>query len=158
MNKLDRWKLLAAETFSYSYDNYADHRGNLRFDEYMPNGVRVLDRANRESWETERLARELEVAPDVAAELLVRFRDALEVVDAPNPAESFRRSVRQAIQRALKEGLATDEQVESLVIQVCYRGADLSYLLQLRNERLHRYSDLLRREPDVIYYDDPEGY
>lgn len=156
MNKLDRWKLLAAETFCYSYDNYANHRGNRRFDEYMPNDVRVLDRANRESWEIKRLARQLEVEPDDAVELLARFRDALEVVDAPNPAESFRRSVRQVVQRALKEGLSTDKEVEDLVIQICYRGADLSYLLQLREEPLHKYSDRLRREPGVLYHDDPD--
>ena len=156
MNKLDRWKLLAAETFGYSYDNYADHRGNLRFDEYMPNDVQVLDRANRESWGIERLAGELDLAPDIAATLLSRYRDAMEVIDAPNPAESFRRSVRQAIRRALQEGLGTDEQVETLVIQVCYRAADLSYLLKLRGEPLHKYSDLLRREPGVIYHDDPD--
>ena len=157
MTKLDRWKLLAAETYSYSYDNYANHRGNRRFDEYMPNDVRLLDRANRESWEIERLARELEVAPDLAADLLARFRDALEVVDAPSPAESFRRSVRQAVQRAMEEGLATDEQVEGLVIQVCYRAADLGYLLQLRDERLHKYSGLLRREPGVTYLEDRDA-
>ena len=38
----------------------------------------------------------------------------------------------------MEEGLATDEQIEGLVVQVCYRAADLGYLLQLRDERLHR--------------------
>ena len=156
MNKLDRWKLLAAETFSYSYDNYADHRGNFRFDEYMPNDVRVLDRANRDSWGIERLASELDQEPQIAAKLLSAFRDAVEVVDAPNPAESFRRSVRQAIRRALRDGLDRDEEVEALVVQVCYRAADLSYLLKLRGEALHKYSDLLRREPGVIDQDDAD--
>ena len=155
MNKLDRLKLLAAETFSYSFDNYADHRGNRRFDEYMPNDVRILHRANLESWEIGRLAGELDLDPEIAATLLSRYRDALEVIDAPNPAESFRRSVRQAVHRALRDGLQTDEQVEDLVIQVCYRAADLSYLLRLRGEPLHKYSDLLRREPGVIYNDEP---
>lgn len=107
MNKLDRWKLLAAETYSYSYDNYADHQ----------------------------------------------FRDALEVVDAPTPAESFRRSVRQAIKRALADGMESEEQIEALVVQVCYRAADLSFLLRSRDEPLHKYSRLLRREPGVEYDD-----
>ncbi len=153
MNKLDRWKLLAAETYSYSYDNYADHRGNLRFDRYMPDDVRVLDRALRESWPLDRTARELDMSEEDASLLIIAFRDALEVVDAPTPAESFRRSVRQAIKRALADGLESEEQIEALVIQICYRAADLSFLLRSRDEPLHKYSKLLRREPGVIYHD-----
>ena len=153
MNRLDRWELLAAETYSYSYDNYADHRGNLRFDRYMPDQVRALDRATRESWPLDRIAKELESSEEEASHLLSAFRDALEVVDAPTPAESFRRSVRQAIKRALVEGINSEEQIEALVIQVCYRAADLSFLLRARNEPLHKYSNLLRREPGVEYHD-----
>jgi hypothetical protein len=149
MNKLDRWKLLAAETFSYSYDNYADHRGNARFDRYMPDDVRILDHAVRDSWPLDRLARELERPEEDARVLLRSYHEALEVVDAPNPAESFRRSVRQVIKRALAEGIEGDEQVEALVVQICYRAADLSFLLRSRGEPLHTYSELLRREPDV---------
>ena len=153
MNKLDRWKLLAAETYSYSYDNYADHRGNVRFDRYMPDDVRILDRATREWWPLARVANELERSEEEAGLLLSAFRDALEVVDAPTPAESFRRSVRQAIKRALAEGLESEDQIEGLVVQICYRAADLSFLLRTLDEPLHKYSDLLRREPGVEYYD-----
>jgi hypothetical protein len=153
MNKLDRWKLLAAETFSYSYDNYADHGGNLRFDRYMPDDVRVLDRAVVESWPLGRLAKELDRPEEDASVLLGAFRDALEVVDAPTPAESFRRSVRQVIKRVLDEGIKSDDDIEALVIQICYRAADLSFLLRSRDEPLHKYSDLLRRLPDVEYHD-----
>jgi hypothetical protein len=153
VNKLDRWKLLAAETYSYSYDNYADHRGNLRFDRYMPDVVRVLDRAIRQSWPLDRTARELDRSEEEASLLISAFRDALEVVDAPTPAESFRRSVRQVIKRALADGVESEEQIEALVIQICYRAADLSFLLRSRDEPLHKYSDLLRREPGVQYHD-----
>ncbi|HVQ40441.1 MAG TPA: hypothetical protein VMS31_23065 [Pyrinomonadaceae bacterium] len=153
MNQLDRWELLAAETYSYSYDNYADHRGNLRFDQYMPEDVRVLDRAIRESWPLDRIAKKLERSKEEANLLLSAFRDALEVVDAPTPAESFRRSTRQAIKRALAEGIESESQIEALVVQICYRAADLSFLLRFRNEPLHKYSDLLRREPGVEYHD-----
>jgi hypothetical protein len=75
--------LLAADTFSYGYEHYADHEGNLRFDKLMPNDVRIVDRANRESWDLSRLARKLEA--DVAAEMLDRFREAVTIVDAPHP-------------------------------------------------------------------------
>jgi hypothetical protein len=154
VNTLDRWKLLAAETYSYSYDNYADHEGNLRFDRLMPDVVRVLDRAVRESWPLDRIAGTLETSVEEASSLLVAFRDALDVVDAPTPAESFRRSVRQAIKRALDGGIESEEEIEALVVQICYRAADLSFLLRTRNEPLHKYSDLLRREPGVQYYDE----
>lgn len=153
MNELDRWELLAAETYSYSYDHYAGHRGNARFDRYMPDDVRVLDRAIRESWPLDRIAKELERSEEEASLLLDAFRDALEVVDAPTPADSFRRAVRQVIKRALAEGIHSEEQIEALVIQICYRAADLSFLLRSRNEPLHKYSDLLRREPGVVYQD-----
>src|SRR6185295_12129320 len=146
VNELDRWKLLAAETFSYSYDNYADHRGNVRFDRYMPDDVRLLDRANRESWPLDRLAKELDRSEEDASELLESFRKALEVVDAPTPAESFRRSVRQVIEQAAAEGIEPGEQLEALVVQICYRVADLSFVLRARDEPLHKYSELLRRE------------
>jgi hypothetical protein len=153
LNKLDRWKLLAAETFSYSYDNYADHKGNLRFDRLMPDAVRILNRANREAWPLGRLAKELDGSEEEATVMLGAFRDALEVVDAPTPAETFRRAVRQVIKRAVAEGLESDEEIEDLVVQICYRAADLSFLLRSRNEPLHRYSALLRREPGVVYHD-----
>lgn len=54
-------------------------------------------------------------------------------------------------------GLDSDEQLEALVIQICYRAADLGFLLRARNERLHMYSDLLRREPGVLYGDEPDA-
>jgi hypothetical protein len=157
MNKLDRWKLLAADTFGYSYDNYADHEGNRRFDEYMPKDVRVLDRANREDWPIARLAQKLDLDAESAAKMLRQFRDAMEIADAPHPAEAFRRSIRHAIQQAKEEGLTTDEQVEALVIQICYRVSDLSFLLRSRNEPLDKYSRLLRREPGVHYGDEPDA-
>lgn len=157
MRTLNRNQLLAAETFSYSYDNYADHEGNRRFDEYMPHDARVLEKADREGWSLDRIAEALDVDQELASRLQSSFRDALVVVDAPHPAESFRRSVRQCIQRAKAEGLDSEEQIEALVIQICYRASDLSYLLRCRNEQLHKYSDLLRREPNVTYYDDSDA-
>jgi len=152
VNELDRWKLLAAETFGYSYDNYAGHRGNRQFDQYMPDDVRLLDRACREAWPLERLANELDQPEEDASEMLESFRKALEVVDAPTPAESFRRSVREDIQQAVAEGIESEEKLEALVVQICFRVADLSFRLQSRDEPLHKYSELLRREPGVKYH------
>ena len=44
--EMNRQQLLVAETFSYSYANYADHLeiGNIRFDELMPKDVEVLEK------------------------------------------------------------------------------------------------------------------
>ena len=49
---MDRIQLLAAETFHYSYANYADHLGigNVRFDRLMPDTVKVLEKAATEGW------------------------------------------------------------------------------------------------------------
>ena len=47
------------------------------------------------------------------------------------------------------------EEIEKLVRQICYRAADLAYLVKVEGSSLSRYSRHLRREPDVEYY---EGY
>ena len=46
---MNRRQLLAAETFHYSYANYANHLGigNIRFDKLMPDDVDTLERAER---------------------------------------------------------------------------------------------------------------
>lgn len=83
-----------------------------------------------------------------AEEFLRAYHRSLEVVDARNPAEAFRAGVRQSIRFALEEGLSGDEAVEKLITQICYRAADLAYLLDLEGSRLSPYSERLRREPD----------
>jgi hypothetical protein len=55
----------------------------------------------------------------------------------------------------VSEGLSSEAEIEKLVTQICYRAADLAYLLDMRGERLSRYSRHLRKEPGVEYY---EGY
>jgi hypothetical protein len=154
---MDRIHLLAAEIFGYSYANYEDHLGigNARFEKLMPDTARTLERAAAEGWPTERLARELDGDEAEAAESLRCYYRARDVVDAENPAESFRWGVRQAIENALKEGLADEPSVERLVTQICYRAADLALLLEREGQPLARYSRHLRREPGVEYH---EGY
>lgn len=147
---------LAAEIFAYSYDNYIDHLGiNPRFDKYMPADARKLEAAVREEWPVEKVAAALGVPAESVPRLLRDTRDALEVVDAANPAESFRNAVRGCVRAALEEGLSLDDEdsVESLVTQVCYRAADLSVLLEDAGQPLQRYSLDLRREPDEEVYD-----
>jgi len=146
---LDRRKLLAAETFAYSYANYEQHLGNPRFDELMPRDVDTLEQAEREGWDDARLAGALEIAVEKTPAFRRFYRRAVEIVDAPTPAESFRRGVRFSIQDAVEEGLEDQEAIESLVSQVCYRAADLGYLLWVSGEPLWVYSEQLRRIGDL---------
>ncbi|HID86529.1 MAG TPA: hypothetical protein EYP55_04015 [Anaerolineae bacterium] len=145
---MNRKQLLAAETFHYSYAHYADHLGgNIRFDKWMPRDVDTLERAEREGWDDTRLARALEVPEDRVEFWRESYRRAKDIVDAPTPAESFRRGVRYSIRDAVEEGLTDEKAIEQLVTQICYRAADLAYLLDLTDERLSDYSEELREEP-----------
>jgi hypothetical protein len=153
---MDRKQLLAAEIHGYSYDNYHDHLGvNPRFDRYMPEAVDVLESAADEAWPIEKVASALSVGIDEAKEALLALERARKVVDAENPAESFRWAVRQSIEAAIEEGLSNPESIDRLATQICYCAADLGYILKQNGEVLSRYSRHLRREPDVEYY---EGY
>jgi hypothetical protein len=154
---MDRYQLLAAELFGYSYANYEDHLGigNMRYEKLMPNDARTLERAETERWPVEKVAQKLEVDEEKASELLLAFRRARDVVDAENPAESFRWGVRQSIELAIAEGLRDEASVERLVEQISYRAADLAFLLKREGKPLSRCSRHLRKEPGVEYY---EGY
>lgn len=149
---MKRKHLIAAELFAYSYDNYANHLavGNERFTRLMPREAEILEEAGRERWTDERLAKALGVPAGEVPDFRERYRRALEVVDAPTPAASFRRGVRQSVEDAIREGLDSPEAIESLVTQVCYRAADLSYLLRREGSRLSDYSKELRTEPGTV--------
>jgi hypothetical protein len=142
---LDRRHLLAAEIFGYSYANYDDHLGvNLRFDEIMPADVDTLEQDAEEDWDDGRLAQALEVSEDRVGDWRESYRRAVDIVDAPSPAEAFRRGVRYSILDAVERGLADEDAIERLVTQVCYRAADLAYLLDMEAEILSTYSEELR--------------
>jgi hypothetical protein len=144
---MDREKLLAAETFSYSYANYADHLGigHVRFEEMMPQDVGYLEQAEREAWPLKKLAQALDCNEEIAERFRVSYTRAKDIVDAPNTAESFRRGVRYSILDAVEEGLNSEAEIERLVTQVCYRAADLAYLLDLEGHELSHYSKDLRK-------------
>jgi hypothetical protein len=154
---MNRYHLLAAEIYGYSFANYQDHLGigNVRFEKLMPATARTLERAQAQHWSVAKLARALDVTKDEAAELLQAFRRARDVVDAENAAESFRWAVRQTIESAVAEGLGDEPSIERLVTQICYRASDLAVLLEREGKPLSRYSRHLRREPGVEYH---EGY
>lgn len=145
---MKRRHFLAAELYSYSFDNYRSHLAveNRRFTTYMPADVERLERAEAEAWPDERLAEALDVPLERVPEAKERFERAKDVVDAPTPAEAFRRGVRYSIIDAVEEGLVSQEDIERLVVQVCYRAADVSLLLDLEGSTLSDYSVALRAE------------
>lgn len=149
---MDRKFLLAAETFNYSFDKYADklEMKAERFSKLMPEDIEILEKAEKEDWTLEELAHALEMEPEKTEFLRRGYGKAKDIIDAPSPAESFRRGVRHSIRHALNESLETEMDIEKLVVQICYRAADLSYLLDLRNQKLSKYSEELRKEPSDL--------
>ena len=144
---MDRRQLLSAETFHYSYANYDNHLGigNVRFDELMPDAVDTLEMAEQEGWNDARLAQALEVEEGDVGLWRLSYQRAKAIVDAPTPAESFRHGVRYSIQDAVEDGLADEQAIDALVVQICYRAADLAYLLDVRGETLADYSEEFRK-------------
>lgn len=141
--------LLAAEMYRYSYANYHDHLGvNIRFDKLMPRTVDIMERAERKGWGDTEIADALEIQEEKVDQYKQRYRRAKHIVDAPNAAVSFRRSVRYSIKDAIKEGLRTKDDVESLVMQICYNAADMAYLLDSEDRHLSTYSEELRKDID----------
>ena len=121
----------------------------------MPDDVDALEQAEHESWNDTELAEAIEVEESQVPDWRESYRRAKLIVDAPTPAESFRRGVHFSVQNALgkqEKGKLTGEKlVERIVGQVCYRAADLAYILYMRDEQLAQYSPELRREPGVGY-------
>jgi hypothetical protein len=144
---MDRYHLLAAEIFGYSYANYEDHLGidHIRYETWMPDTARTLERAEAERWPLQKVARELDLDEVQASRMIRAFRCARDVVDAQNPAESFRWAVRQCIEHAIHSGLGDEPSIERLVTQIGYRTADLAFLLDRNGETLSQYSIRLRR-------------
>jgi hypothetical protein len=155
---MNRYHLLAAEMFGYSYANYEDHLGigNVRYEKRMPGEARTLERAESENWSIEKVAKTLKVEIDEAKSTVRAFRLAKVVVDAGNAAESFRWGVRHSIEMAIEHGLRDEPSIERLVIQICYRAADLGFLLDREKKVLSHYSQDLRREPCSEQIDMPE--
>ena len=149
--KLTELDLLAAEFFGYSYHNYENHLGNIRFSKLMPQDVKKMQRAEAKNWPKKRIAKELDVPLDRVDSLQKAFKDAKQVVFAANPSEAFRIAVKQCIKNALSTGLNQEEEIDDLVIQICFRASDMGYLLDLEGKKLSDYWEWLQREKDVDY-------
>ena len=108
---------IAAEIYGYSFANYDDHLGigNFRYDKFMPEAAKTLERAAKEGWPPSKIAEVLKVDIDEAQELSAAFDRARQIVDAENPAEMFRNGVRFSIQDAVREGLHDAELLRRLL-------------------------------------------
>lgn len=138
-------QLLTAETFACSYANYADHLGvNPRFDKYMPDDIKIIEKIVSKGGSAAELATKLDIDKETAEELLAKYLVAKKIVSADNAAESFRPGVKQSILYALEEGLKTEKDIDDLACQICYRAADLAYLLDMERKQLSDYSESLR--------------
>lgn len=84
-------------------------------------------------------------------QIIERLQDAYRIVEAANPSESFRESVRQKLQVLLGDKISSEEELEKIVVQMCYCAADLGSLLEWEDSRLVDYSEWLRRTPDCDY-------
>lgn len=150
--QMKRIHLLAAELYSYSYDNYENHLGigNVRFDRLMPEDAKLLEQAEKEGWTDEQIAAQSDFEMEDIPRLRERFKEAKTIIDAESPAEAFFRAVRASVEYAVNEGLDNQKSIDHLTGQICYRAADLSFLLKQRNEQLWEYSKELRSRADDI--------
>ncbi|HFB64498.1 MAG TPA: hypothetical protein ENJ60_03065 [Aeromonadales bacterium] len=152
---MKRIHLLASEIFSYSYANYDDHLSiNDRFDKYMPDDAALLETAIKRKWPLKKVAKKLDVSPDIASQLLTATQQALAIVDAKTPAASFREGVKQSVLYALEQGIHNEKDVDNLVTQICYRAADFGFLLDTENQKLSYYSRYLRDISDMDFDED----
>jgi hypothetical protein len=53
--------------------------------------------------------------------------------------------VKASILLSLASGLKSEEDIDKLVSQICYRASDLAYLLDLEGKELSDYSKTLRK-------------
>ncbi len=145
---MKRIHLLAAEVYGYSFAHYEDRLkiGNIRFTKLMPRSMADLERAEKEGWDDQRLAAALEVELADVGAWRKRVRDAVEMVDAATPADSFRIAVRQSLMLEFAAMGVEAAQIEKAVTQICFRAADLGFLLDRSEELLSDYSEELRRE------------
>lgn len=146
---MERIHLLAAEIFRYSYANYEGHLGaDHRFDKTMPEDAAMLETAVKEEWPVEKVAEKLDISNETANEVLHATFEAIEVVNAESPTDSFRKAVENTLRYALTVGIDNDEDIMRLVDQISYRAADLSYLLEMEDKKIADYSMSLT-EPSV---------
>jgi hypothetical protein len=151
MAKMERRHFLAAQIYGYSYTHYAENleKENVRFTTLMPGEVEILEQAEREDWEPNRLAEALGIEEDKVSLWQDLYQVSKHIVDAGTCVDSFRASIRSILKAAASESLDKDEVVERIAAQICYQTADLGYLLDQENRRLSDYGNRLRQTNSI---------
>jgi hypothetical protein len=151
MAKMERRHFLAAQIYGYSYTHYAENleKENVRFTTLMPGEVEILEQAEREDWEPNRLAEALGIEEDKVSLWQDLYQASKHIVDAGTCVDSFRASIRSILKAAASESLDKDEVVERIAAQICYQTADLGYLLDQENRRLSDYGNRLRQTNSI---------
>jgi hypothetical protein len=151
MAKMERKHFLAAQIYGYSYTHYAENlnRENVRFTTLMPEEVDILEQAERENWEPSRLADTLGIEEAKVNIWQDLYETSRQIVDASSCIDSFRNSLRSILHDVASESLNDDEVIERVVAQICFRTADLGFLLDIENKRLSEYANLLRQTNGV---------
>jgi hypothetical protein len=151
MAKMERRHFLAAQIYGYSYIHYAENldQENVRFTTLMTEEVAILEEAERDNWEPQRLAQALGIEEEKVGIWQELYQTSKHIVDAGSCIDSFRTSIRSILREAASESLDQDEVVEHVVAQICFRAADLGYLLDIENKRLSDYANHLRQPNGV---------
>jgi hypothetical protein len=151
MVKLERKHMLAAEIYGYSYTYYAEHLelGNARFTHMMPGDVEILERAEQEDWDDDRLAQELGVPEDKVELWRQMYAESKSIVDAGDPSACFQQALTLSIQSVLQNAGLDEFTIERLTARICYRVADLGFQLDEEGKKLSDYSRELRQKPSL---------
>ncbi len=143
---MNRYRYIAAEMYSYSYDEYQRKlsSGNTRFTKYMPESVEIIEKAIEENWDHKKIAKVLEIDLENVSEWITSFLYAKEIVDSKHAGEAFRNGVKRSVLFAVEVGLDSEEKINELIEQICYRAADFGYLLKKEKKQMDDYSEYLR--------------
>jgi hypothetical protein len=151
MAKMERRHFLAAQIYGYSYTHYAQRleEDNVRFTTLMPGEVDILEQAERENWEPDRLAEALHIEVEKVSLWQDLYRTSKIIVDAGSCVDSFRASIRSILRSSATESLDKEDVAERIIAQICFQTADLGFLLDLENKRLSDYINQLRQANGV---------
>jgi hypothetical protein len=142
---MERIHYLAAELFGYSYENYNGKLEikHVRFTKYMPETVRKLEKALDENWIDSKIAKELEIEIEEVSKWKDAYRSANRIVKNTHAGAFFKSAIRESVLHALDLGLSEEKDIDILIEQICYRTADLGFLLKVEDKKLSDYFDYL---------------
>jgi DNA-directed RNA polymerase specialized sigma subunit len=143
---MNRIQYLSAEIYGYSYDNYQEkvEMRHVRFTKYMPQTIKILEKAELKPISDADLAKKLEIEIDKIEEWKEVYKSAKMVVDAGNAGDSFKIGIKETVKNFVEEEKMNEEKINELVEQILYRTADFGFLLKRENKEISDYSEMFR--------------